>query len=91
MTKHPPSHPHVVRLPISRAVLGDARFERTFRAVRYAADVLAEGDCDIRAIYEQDQRVAYVFAFRAEMAALKLRLYYDSVMRGRPLPLEVRR
>ena len=40
MTKHPPSHPHVVRLPISRAVLGDARFERTFQAVHYAARLL---------------------------------------------------
>jgi hypothetical protein len=79
----------VVRLPISRAVLGDARVTRTFQAVRFAARLLSRGDCHIEAIYEDHQRVGYRFAFRTGMAALQLALYHRSVVEGRPIPLKV--
>ncbi len=102
MTPHPPSHlhavrlpisrsaphPHAVRLPISRAVLGDGRFERTLQAVRHAAHVLSKHDCYIAAIYEDHQRVGYTFAFRTGMQALRLALYHQSVVEGRPFPLK---
>ncbi len=87
MTSLPPSHPHAVRLPISRAVLGDARFERTFQAVRYAANLLSKNDCYIAAIYDDHQRTGYTFAFRSGMQALRLALYHQSVVEGRPFPL----
>ena len=88
MTKHPPSHPHVVRLPISRSVLGDARFEWTLKACRYAARLLSKNDFHIQAVYEDHQRAGYVFAFRTGMQALRLALYHRSVVEGRPFPLQ---
>ena len=81
-------HPYAVRLPISRSVLGDARFERTFQAVRYAAHILSKHDCYIQAVYEDHQRVGYIFAFRTGMQALRLALYHRSVVEGRPYPLK---
>ncbi len=88
MTRHHPSHPHVVRLPISRAVLGDARFEWTLKACRYAARLLSTNDFHIQAVYEDHQRVAYLFAFRTGMQALRLALYHRTVVEGRPFPLK---
>jgi hypothetical protein len=88
MTSHPPSHPQVLRLPLSRSVLGDARFERTFKAVRYAAHVLSKNDCYIAAIYEDHKRVGYTFAFRTGMERLRLALCHRAVVSGRPLPLD---
>ncbi|SDC73820.1 hypothetical protein SAMN04487779_1002229 [Belnapia rosea] len=84
----PSSHPHVVRLPISRGVLGDARFERTFQAVRYAAHRFSGHDCYIEAIYEDHQRVGYRFGFRAGINVLRLALYHEAVVQGRPFPLK---
>ncbi len=84
----PLSHPHGVRLSISRSVLGDARFERTFKAIKYAAHLLSKNDCYIAAIYEDHQRVGYRFAFRTSLQALRLALYHQSVVEGRPFPLK---
>jgi hypothetical protein len=89
MNPNHPSHPHVVRLPISRTALGDARFARTFKAVRCAAHLLSGDDCHIQAVYEDHQRTGYVFAFRTAMQALRLALYHRSVVEGRPIPLKV--
>jgi hypothetical protein len=83
------SYPHVVRLPISRAVLGDARFEQTFQACRFAAHRFSQNDCLIQAVYENYQRTGYVFGFRTGMQALRLGVYYQSVMQGRPFPLKL--
>ncbi len=82
-------YPHVVRLPVSRAVLGDARFERTCQACRYAARRFSQNDCLIEAVYEDYQRTGYVFSLRTGMQALRLGVYYQSVMQGRPFPLKL--
>ena len=86
--ENPASHPFTLRLPISRAVLGDSRFERTFRACRFAAALLSNDDCWIQALYDGHERVGYGFAFRTEGERLRLGLYHQSVVQGQPWPLE---
>ncbi len=85
--KNPAPHPYTLRLPITPAALG-RRYERVFRACRYAAEMLSGGDCRIQAVFEDGERVGYDFAFRTEMERLRLGLYHQSVVQGRPWPLE---
>jgi hypothetical protein len=80
-------HHAVVLRGLSRAVLGDRRFERVFKATRAAAAQIAPCAHLIEAIYEDHQRVGYVFRFANSMAALRLRLCYDAALAGRPSPL----
>lgn len=85
--KHLSSYPHIIRLPISRSVLG-RRFEHVFQACRFAAGVLSRHDCYINAIYEDHQRVGYLFGFRNAITAIRLKLCHEAVLRGKPLPLK---
>lgn len=82
----PADYPHSVRLPISRAVLG-RRFEEAFQRCRHAAHILSKHDCYIQAIYEDHQRVGYEFCFRNLLMVMRLCLYHQSVLQGRPFPL----
>ncbi|MGK7871571.1 hypothetical protein [Falsiroseomonas sp. E2-1-a20] len=75
-------------MPISRRTLA-RRFELVFNACRYAARLLSDHQCQIEAVYEAHERVGYEFAFPTEMMAVRFRLYYESVLRGRPFPLKL--
>ena len=85
--KHLSSYPHIVRLPISRSILG-RRFEHVFQACRYAAGVLSRHDCYINAVYEDHQRVGYIFGFRTPLMAVRLRLYHDFSSARPTVPFE---
>jgi hypothetical protein len=86
--QHLSSYPHTVRLPISRAVLG-RRFEDTFQRCRFAAGILAKHDFYLQAVYENYERVGYLFGFRKPLMVARLCLYHQSVIAGRPFPLKI--
>jgi hypothetical protein len=85
--QHLSSYPHTVRLPISRTVLG-RRFEETFQRCRFAAGILAKHDFYLQAVYENYERVGYLFGFRKPLMVTRLCLYHQSVIAGRPFPLK---
>jgi hypothetical protein len=80
------ARPHVVRLPVSRARLGDWRFARMLNAARVIA-LRLDPDCVIEAIYEDRERTGYAFAFATAIEAARLGLCYERLLAGRPVGL----
>ena len=76
------THPHAVHLPISRARLGDWRFERMLSATRACAQHL-DPDCLIEAVFEDHERIGYTFAFRRPIDAARLGICYAHLLAGR--------
>jgi hypothetical protein len=80
------ARPYVARLPISRARLGDGRFERMFNATRACA-LRLDPECVIEAVYEDHERVGYTFAFATATDAARLGLCHEHLLAGRPTGL----
>ena len=80
--------PHVVRLPdLSRATLGDARFERIYGLCIHSAELIARRAYWAETVVENHARVGYAFGFSEKLAALRFALCHEAAMQGRPLPL----
>jgi hypothetical protein len=80
--------PHVVRLTsLTRAALGDGRFERVFALCKHAAAQLAPRDYWAETVVEDNTRTGYIFGFADKLAALRFALCHEAAMRGRPSPL----
>jgi hypothetical protein len=80
--------PHVVRLTgLTRAVLGDARFERVYALCKYAAAQIAQQAFWAETVIEGNTRAGYVFGFADKLAGLRFALCHEAAMQGRPSPL----
>lgn len=80
------ARPHVVRLPVSRARLGDRRFEHLFVATRAAA-LHIDRECIVEAVYEDHERAGYTFRFATAIDAARLNLCHERLLAGRPTGL----
>jgi hypothetical protein len=80
--------PHVVRLTgLTRAALGDARFERVYALCEHAAAQIAPQAFWAETVIEDNARAGYVFGFADKLAALRFALSHEAAMQGRPSPL----
>ena len=80
--------PHIVRLTgLTRADLGDARFERIYGLCKHSVNAVAPRAFWAETIVEKHIRIGHVFGFSDKLAALRFRLCHEAAMRGQPLPL----
>jgi hypothetical protein len=83
--KHHPT-PIPVHLPIGRTIIGARRAAWVFQGCRYAAQRL-DPAVQIQAVYKDYERVGWQFLVKDRLTAIRLRLCFDAMMQGRPLPL----
>lgn len=80
--------PHVVRLTdLTRAALGDGRFERVYAICKLSAGKIAPRAFWAETVIEGNVRAGYVFGFADKLGALRFALCHEAAMQGRPSPL----
>lgn len=72
---------------LSRATLGDQRFEHVFQATRAAAEYFAHGDYLVETIFDKHQKTGYKFCFRNKITAFRVNLCHAAAMQGRSISL----
>jgi hypothetical protein len=69
----------MVRLTIDRSQIGAYRAMRVFQSCRAYAQCIAPG-CYIMAVYENHERVGWMFEMPGQMVAMRLRLFHLNAM-----------
>jgi len=84
--KHHPTIPVPVHLPINRAAIGAHRAALVYQGCRSAAKKL-DPQFHVQGDYDGCKHVGWTFTVKDRLTAVRLRLCFDALMAGRPLPL----
>jgi hypothetical protein len=78
--------PVSLHLSIDRAAIGAHRAALVYRDCRFAAKKIDPQFC-VQGDYIGHKHVGWTFTVKSRLAAMRLRLCYEAIMAGRPLPL----